>query len=71
MKQLSLEPLPARRLVHYTPLRYPGGKGKLAAYIKTLIKENQLLDGEYVEPYGAPRRRVLPVEEDSTQRVVD
>jgi DNA adenine methylase len=52
MKQLSLEPLPARRLVHYTPLRYPGGKGKLAAYIKALIKENQLLDGEYVEPYA-------------------
>lgn len=40
-----------RRLVHYTPLRYPGGKGKLAAYIKALIKANDLLDGEYVEPY--------------------
>jgi hypothetical protein len=25
----------------------------------------------YVRPYGAPRRRVLPVEEGSTQRVVD
>jgi len=24
-----------------------------------------------VVPYGAPRRRVLPVEEESTQRVVD
>jgi hypothetical protein len=26
---------------------------------------------EYVRPYGAPRRRVSLVEEDSTQRVVD
>lgn len=40
------------RLVHYTPLRYPGGKGKLAAYVKKLIKENDLLDGEYVEAYA-------------------
>jgi DNA adenine methylase len=34
------EPEP-RRLVHFTPLRYPGGKAKLAEY-----------DGEYVEPYA-------------------
>ena len=39
------------RLRYYTPLRYPGGKGKLAAYIKGLIKANGLCDGEYVEPY--------------------
>lgn len=42
----------AHRLVHYTPLRYPGGKGKLAPYIKELMKENRLLDGEYVEAYA-------------------
>lgn len=41
-----------RRLVHFTPLRYPGGKGKLAAYVKSLMKANRLLDGEYVEPYA-------------------
>ena len=41
-----------QRLLHFTPLRYPGGKGKLAAYIKRLMKENRLLDGEYVEPYA-------------------
>jgi len=40
-----------RRLVHFTPLRYPGGKGKLARYIKALIASNGLFDGEYVEPY--------------------
>lgn len=41
-----------RRLVYFTPLRYPGGKAKLAAYVKQLMKVNHLLDGEYVEPYA-------------------
>lgn len=40
------------RLVHYTPLRYPGGKGKLASFMKAIISGNKLLDGEYVEPYA-------------------
>ncbi len=43
---------PQQRLVHFTPLRYPGGKAKLSAYVKSLMKENALLDGEYVEPYA-------------------
>lgn len=42
----------ARRLNHFTPLRYPGGKGKLAAFVKQLMELNGLLDGEYVEPYA-------------------
>ena len=41
-----------RRLIHFTPLRYPGGKSKLAPYVKRLMKLNGLLDGEYVEPYA-------------------
>lgn len=41
-----------RRLIHFTPLRYPGGKSKLAAYIKSIIHYNKLYDGEYVEPYA-------------------
>jgi DNA adenine methylase len=41
-----------RRLVHFTPLRYPGGKGKLAAYVKEIIRTNKFYDGEYVEPYA-------------------
>lgn len=41
-----------RRLVHFSPLRYPGGKRKLAAYIKEIIRANKLFDGEYVEPYA-------------------
>lgn len=40
-----------QRLVHFTPLRYPGGKGKLAAYVKALIEANSLHDGLYAEPY--------------------
>ncbi len=43
---------PLRRLMHFTPLRYPGGKGKLAAYVKEIIRANKLYDGEYVEPYA-------------------
>jgi DNA adenine methylase len=46
------QPAQQGRLIHFTPLRYPGGKAKLAAYVKSLMKENQLLDGEYVEPYA-------------------
>ncbi len=41
-----------RRLVHFTPLRYPGGKGKLAPFVKRVIATNQLMDGEYVEPFA-------------------
>jgi DNA adenine methylase len=41
-----------RRLIYFTPLRYPGGKGKLAAYVKRLMRTNRLLDGVYVEPYA-------------------
>jgi DNA adenine methylase len=36
----------------YTPLRYPGGKGKLANYVKSLMELNGLAGGDYVEPYA-------------------
>lgn len=36
----------------YTPLRYPGGKGKLSYYIKSIIDENNINDGVYIEPYA-------------------
>jgi DNA adenine methylase len=52
MKSLTAKAHSPHRLFHYTPLRYPGGKGKLAAYIKALLRINKLLDGEYVEPYA-------------------
>lgn len=43
---------PVHRLIHFTPLRYPGGKGRLAPFIKHLIQLNALYDCEYVEPYA-------------------
>ena len=36
----------------FSPLRYPGGKGKLAPFIKQLFRHNNLCDGTYVEPYA-------------------
>jgi DNA adenine methylase len=35
-----------------SPLRYPGGKGKVADYFKQIIRDNSLYDGVYVEPYA-------------------
>jgi DNA adenine methylase len=35
-----------------SPLRYPGGKGKLAPYLKAIIRQNKLLDCTYVEPFA-------------------
>lgn len=37
---------------YYSPLRYPGGKGKVADYFKLVFKENDLGGGVYVEPYA-------------------
>jgi DNA adenine methylase len=36
----------------YSPLRYPGGKGNIANFIKLIFEKNLLLDGCYVEPYA-------------------
>ncbi|MHB2139884.1 DNA adenine methylase [Pseudomonas monsensis] len=35
-----------------TPLRYPGGKGRLGAWLTELIEHNGLQDGCYIEPYA-------------------
>jgi DNA adenine methylase len=35
-----------------SPLRYPGGKGKVANFMKLLFMENGLLGCDYVEPYA-------------------
>jgi DNA adenine methylase len=40
------------RLIHFTPLRYPGGKGKLAEFVKGILEKNDLVDGAYCEPYA-------------------
>ncbi|MCW6541002.1 DNA adenine methylase [Yersinia ruckeri] len=41
-----------KKSIYSTPLRYPGGKGKFAYYLKRLIEANGLNDGHYVEPYA-------------------
>jgi len=44
---------PPRCTVRYnSPLRYPGGKAKLADFIKAVFRANRLLDGVYLEPYA-------------------
>lgn len=35
-----------------SPLRYPGGKAKLAGFVKEIFRANDLLDGAYAEPYA-------------------
>ncbi len=35
-----------------TPLRYPGGKQKIAPFIIEILEENDLVGGQYVEPYA-------------------
>lgn len=49
-----MERTPLRRgeLRYLTPLRYPGGKAKLAPFITTLLQRNSLEGGTYVEPYA-------------------
>lgn len=49
---MSTRPKKSMSSTFFTPLRYPGGKGKLAEYIKAIIKENGLVGGVYVEPYA-------------------
>jgi DNA adenine methylase len=41
-----------RAIQHYSPLRYPGGKGRLSGFVQRIFEENELLDGHYVEPYA-------------------
>ncbi|NUM46120.1 MAG: DNA adenine methylase [Anaerolineales bacterium] len=35
-----------------SPLRYPGGKRRLTNFFKLVVLENDILDGEYAEPYA-------------------
>ncbi len=37
---------------YYSPLRYPGGKGKLFKFVKDLVIHNELDGGSYSEPYA-------------------
>jgi len=43
----------ARSMNRYsTPLRYPGGKQKLAPFLFELMKANGLVGADYAEPYA-------------------
>jgi len=35
-----------------SPLRYPGGKGRISKYFSQIIKNNDLIGGHYAEPYA-------------------
>lgn len=37
---------------YFTPLRYPGGKRRLAAFVERLLEQNDLHDIHYAEPYA-------------------
>ncbi|MFW6025754.1 MAG: DNA adenine methylase [Candidatus Woesearchaeota archaeon] len=37
---------------YYSPLRYPGGKGRLTDFMEIIIKKNNLENGIYIEPYA-------------------
>lgn len=39
-------------MMFYSPLRYPGGKSKLTAYILETLKLNKLEGGAYIEPFA-------------------
>jgi len=39
-------------MLYFSPLRYPGGKRKLANFVKLIYGANNLLDSEYIEPYA-------------------
>lgn len=37
---------------NYSPLRYPGGKSRLVDFIKSIIEQNHLKGGTYIEPFS-------------------
>lgn len=38
--------------MHYSPLRYPGGKGRLAPFMKLIIEKTGHSGGTYIEPFA-------------------
>lgn len=49
---LMLAPTHPETLRYITPLRYPGGKAKLAPFVARLLHRNKLAGGTYVEAYA-------------------
>ena len=38
--------------MYYSPLRYPGGKSKLAPFMELMIDKLNLRGGTYIEPFA-------------------
>lgn len=58
-------------MIFYSPLRYPGGKGKIVPYFKSIIKKNSLLGSVYVEPYaGGASVGLSLLQEEYVSRIV-
>ena len=38
--------------IHYSPLRYPGGKNCIFSFMSGILRENQLIGTSYAEPYA-------------------
>lgn len=38
--------------MYYSPLRYPGGKGKLAKFMELIINQKGYQGGTYIEPFA-------------------
>lgn len=54
-----------------TPLRYPGGKGRLGVWLAELIRHNGLEDGTYIEPYaGGAGAAVFLLVNNHVQRII-
>ena len=55
----------------YSPLRYPGGKGKLAPLMKYLIETTGHVGGTYIEPFAGGAGIALDLlENDVVSRIV-
>lgn len=55
----------------YSPLRYPGGKGKLAPFMKVLIEKTGHKGGTYIEPFAGGAGIALDLlENDIVSRIV-
>ena len=35
-----------------SPLRYPGGKSRVSNFVAKLIRDNNIVNGNYVEPFA-------------------
>lgn len=42
----------AKKTIHYSPLRYPGGKNCIFPFVSKLFYENELIGMSYAEPYA-------------------